>query len=100
MAGRSAEFIENRGQIMDTKQAQFEEALKAMLLALPEGKRAQMMTFRANVGSLDTSAGVVHALLISDGAEDLARAVQIIDKGLVASNRSPGIMDRFVRNSS
>ncbi|WP_426172605.1 hypothetical protein [Pseudoduganella sp. R-34] len=85
---------------MDTNDSKFEEAMRALCLALPEGKHMQAIAFRAQVGFTDTGAGTVYALVIAESAEDLARAGQIINNGIEASQAKAGLVEHFVRNTA
>lgn len=84
---------------MDTNQVKMERAIRDLTVALPEGKHMQAVAFLAQVGFADTGAGTVYALVIADSAEDLARASQIINKGISASQDTPGLVDHFVRSA-
>lgn len=84
---------------MATKDPKFEDAVRALALALPAGKHMQAIAFPAQVGFADAGAGAVHALVIADSAQDLARAAQIIEKGIAASQETPGLVQHFLRNA-
>lgn len=54
---------------------------------------------RAQVGFSDIGAGTVYALVIADSADDLARAGQIIEKGIAASGDESGLAAHLKRNT-
>lgn len=79
-------------------QAEMEEAIRTFALALPAGKFMQAVAFRTRACLTDSSAGTAHALVITDSTEDLARASQIIQNGVAASQNALGLIGSFERS--
>ncbi len=77
-----------------------QKALEALVTALPEGKRLQLVSFKPQMGFGDTEAGTVNAFVIADNDEDLKRAGQIIEKGINAAQEEYGITAHFLRTES
>lgn len=67
---------------MSDSDAKFQQAIRDLALALPEGKYMQSVAFK-------TGDRVVHALVIADSAEDLASAGDIIQRGASMSSSLP-----------
>ncbi len=84
---------------MDIDQSKMEEAMRGLALALPKGKHMQAVAFPAQVGFANVGAGTAFALVIAESEEDLARAAQIIQKGVAASKETPGLVDRLFRTA-
>lgn len=84
---------------MDDDYKQMEDSIRGLALALPKGKHMQAIAIPAQVGFADVGAGTVCAIVIADSQEDLARAGQIIQKGVAASRETPGLVDHFVRTT-
>jgi hypothetical protein len=82
-----------------TDQEKMQKAIEALLNALPEGKRLELVAFRPQVGIGDIEAGTVQAFMIADSDEDLKRADQIIEKGIHAAQNEYGLTAHFQRNN-
>ena len=86
--------------LMDSNETALEEKLRELALALPEGKHMQVVAIRPQVGTCDTNAGTVLAVLIADSSEDLARTSQVIRKGMLAAQETAGLADGMLRYRS
>lgn len=76
---------------MDIDQAKMQEAIKALMSALPKGKLLKLVSFVPKMGFGDAEAGVVQAFVIADKEEDLQRVDQIIQTGIVEARKEYGL---------
>lgn len=78
---------------------QLQTALEAFLAALPDQTIVTVTTVVPRVGSSDTEAGSVSAIVLADTGEDAMRFQQIIERGLRAYQDEPGLVASFMRTS-
>lgn len=64
------------------KEEQLKSAIEILMPTLPNGTAMRVTSFVPQTEGMDTEAGKVFAILLSDKDEDLLRAIEVIGQGL------------------